>query len=66
MYVQRITEERSSGHGYSGKTIIITYSKCVYVTLGIQHAIRMHHITICGLCSCTTFFSTLSLKRHNF
>ena len=60
MYVQRITEERSCDNCYSGKAISITYSKCVYVTLGIQHAIRMHHIAICDLSGCTTFFHFIS------
>ena len=41
----------------------ITYSKCVFVALGIQHAILMRHFVICGfysilphyLISCTIF-----------
>jgi len=27
----------------------ITYSECVFVDLGIQHAMHMHHIVICSL-----------------
>jgi len=35
-------------HNYccSGKTISITYSVCVFVTLGIQHATRVRHILV--------------------
>jgi len=34
-----------------GKAISITYSECVFVDLGTQHAIRMRYIVICGLYS---------------
>jgi hypothetical protein len=43
----------------------ITYFECVFVALGIQHAIHVCHIVICGLFSCKVF-STLSHKQHNF
>ena len=33
--------------------MIITYSECVFVALGVQHAIRMSRIVICGL-PCST------------
>ena len=43
----------------------IAYSECVRVALGIQHAIRMHHIVICGLPGCLVFLR-LSHKRPDF
>jgi len=43
-------------HCCRGKAISIAYSKCVSVVLGIQHAMRMRHIDICGLPRSTIFF----------
>jgi len=34
----------------------ITQPECVSVALGIQHAMRMPYIAICGLSRCTVFF----------
>jgi hypothetical protein len=43
-------------HCGSGKAINITYSECVSVTLGIQHAMHMCHTVICGLSGSILFF----------
>ena len=54
----RITQNWGSfvNHCYSGKAIRITYSQCVFVSLGIQQSMRMRHIIICGLHGSTIFF----------
>jgi hypothetical protein len=44
----------------NGKAMSIIYFKCVSVALGIQHAMRMCHIVICGLSNCTIFFPIIS------
>jgi hypothetical protein len=43
-YIKRNTEARFRNHCYSEKAICITYSKCVFVALGIQHALSMRYI----------------------
>jgi hypothetical protein len=49
-------EARSCNHCYSVKSISITDFECVFVALGIHHAMRMRRADVCGLPGCTVFF----------
>jgi hypothetical protein len=42
------------------KATSITYSESVFVALGNQYAMRMHHIVICNLPCSTIFFNIIS------
>jgi len=63
---KRIVKARSRNHCCSGKAISITYSECVIVALGIQHAKRMLHIIICSLTSSTIPFTHYLIKGMIF
>jgi hypothetical protein len=41
------------------------HSECLFVALGIEHAMGMRHIAICGLPGSTIFFLNI-LKRYDF
>ena len=58
-------EARSFNHCCSGKAIIITYSECVFIALGIQHAMRMRHFMSSVACLAVSYFS-VSEKRLAF
>jgi len=51
----------------SGIAKSVTYSECVFVALGVQYAMCMLHIIICGLPRRTVrYFSILSHKGRIF
>jgi len=63
MYVQRNTEARSRNNRCRGRAVNITYSACVSVALGVQHARSMHSIILSSVpCPSLQYFPTLS---HN-
>ena len=67
MHVERNREARSCDHGCSGKAISITCCECVFVALGIQHAMRMRRFILPSVaCSALQYFPTLSHKRYDF
>ena len=62
----RNIEKRFCKHCCSGKTISTTYSECAVVALGIQRAMRMRHIFICGLPGSKIFFHIISYNDNFF
>ena len=60
MYVERDIETRACNRCCGGRAIVIAYAECVFVALGIQHAMCMRHIVICALPRSTTFFHIIS------
>jgi hypothetical protein len=44
----------------------ITYTGCVSIALGIQHAMRIRHIVFCALSGSTEFFRIISYRARFF
>ena len=53
-------EEPSCNHYCGGNAQAITNSECVFVDLGIQHAVRMLYIVVCGLSGSTIYYHIIS------
>ena len=67
MYVWRNVEGLSPNHPCCAKAQSITYSKCVFVALGMQDEKRMRRVILQSVASvCLPYFPTLSYKRHDF
>jgi len=62
--VELIRQAHSYNQCCSGKAISITYCGCVFVALGIQHAMHMRRIIIDGQSGSTTFFHIISQKAR--
>ena len=60
MCVQNDIGARPCNRCCSGKHLSITYSECVFVALGVQRAMHMRRIAICGQAGCTIFFHIIS------
>jgi hypothetical protein len=53
-------QARSCDHCSIQKAVSITYAECVFIALGIQHAMRMRHIVICGVSGFIMVFYSIS------
>ena len=57
MYVKRDIDGRSCDRCCSGKELNCKHYESVFVALGIEYVVFMHHIVICGLPGSTIFFN---------
>ena len=48
------------------KAINVTYSECLFVALGIQHAMSMRRILLSVTCPAVQYLSILSHKEQDF
>ena len=60
MHVKRYIEAHSCNHYCSGKAMSITQPVFAFVALGIQHAMGMRRIIICGLPRSKNFSHVIS------
>jgi len=60
MYVLRNIEALSCNNCYSGKSVSISYSECLFSDFGEQHAMLMRYIVIRYLPISTIFFHIIS------
>jgi len=67
VYYLRNTEARFGNQCYDGKAVSIIQPECASVALGIQYAMRMRHIHICGIPHPKTYFihSMIFEKKKN-
>jgi hypothetical protein len=54
MYVSRNTDARLRNDRCSVKVVSIAYSECMFIALGIRHAMRMRRVILSS--GCTIFF----------
>jgi hypothetical protein len=60
MYAERNIAARSCNQCCSGRGASVPYCECMFVALGIQHAVRVCHIDVCGLPRPTILFHIIS------
>jgi hypothetical protein len=66
VYIQHNILVRSCYPCCSENVIGITFSECLFVVLGVQHAIPLCHVKLSPMvCPAVTYFS-ISHKRHDF
>jgi len=46
------------------KVMSTIYTECVFLALGIKHAMRMRRIFVCGLSGSTVFFHLISIMTR--
>jgi hypothetical protein len=64
MYVYRHLKARWCNRCCSGKAMSVTYYEHVFVVLGIQHAMRMRLVLICGLPGSKIFVHIISQRER--